>query len=238
MTDRRLIARLFKNDEPLVSARYQTVNGDELAPGDAISEELDRGLRMKLWLSRRAVYETDFRPTPVAPDAPVEDATDQDWQVLAHGVEAIPGDAENFFIKAEWLDESETVRGEEAAKARVEALRAEAIAKGAAGALKGDDGEPIDPPAGDPNDPPSQIKDADPDQDHDQIDEGSDAKNDPEQDQGGESASDLVTVEETGGGWYAVKAPWLADPVKVRGEEAANKRAAEIAAEGAPPPAG
>jgi hypothetical protein len=231
MTDRRLIARLFKNDEKLVSARYQTVNGDELAPGDEISADLDRGLRMKLWLSRRAVYEADFRPTPVADEQPAADpAQDQDWQVLAHGVEAIPGDAENFFIKAEWLDETETVRGEEAAKARVEELRAEAIAKSAAAPVLDDDGNPIDPPQGDANDPAAEIDGADPAQDQDSENAG-------DQDQASEASGALVSVEETGGGWYAIKAPWLAEPIKVRGEEAANKRAAEIAAEGAPPPA-
>lgn len=247
MTDRRLIARLFDNEKPLVSARYQTVNGIELAPGDEIAADLDRGMRMKLWLSRRALYADAFRPTPVAEAASEDEATEGegDWMVRAHGVEITAPEAEggNYLIKADWLDEAEAVRGEEAAKARAAELRAEAQAKegegeqdeapasegeqdgspegaeGAEGEAEGAgdsdptaevndaDGNPLNPPAGDPNDPPSEIAE--------------DAR---------------VTVEETGGGWYAVKAPWMAEPEKVRGEEAANKRAAEIAAEGPPPP--
>lgn len=239
MSDRRLIARLFDNEKPLVSARYQTVNGTELAPGEEIPTDLDRGMRMKLWLSRRAVYADAFRPTPVAeePEADEGDGDQTDWLVRAHGVEVTAPEAEggNYLIKADWLDEAETVHGEEAAKARAAELRAEAEAKTGEGddaanegeggddssagegeggdedptaQVKDENGNDLNPPAGDPNDPPAQI-------DH----------------------SKSVTVEETGGGWYAIKAPWLAEPIKVRGEEAANQRAAEIAAEGPPPPA-
>jgi hypothetical protein len=45
-----------------------------------------------------------------------------------------------------------------------------------------------------------------------------------------------VTYEHTGGGWYEVKAPGLADPVKVKGEDAAKEKATELR-EQAPPPA-
>lgn len=43
-----------------------------------------------------------------------------------------------------------------------------------------------------------------------------------------------VEVEESGGGWYQIDAPWLAEPEKVQGREAAEARQREIHAEGEP----
>lgn len=43
-----------------------------------------------------------------------------------------------------------------------------------------------------------------------------------------------VTVEEQGGGWYAVNAPWLEEPEKVQGREAAEARQLELHTAGAP----
>lgn len=43
-----------------------------------------------------------------------------------------------------------------------------------------------------------------------------------------------VTVEEAGGGWYEVNAPWLEEAEKVQGREDAEKRQREIHAAGAP----
>ncbi len=185
MTDRRLIARLFDNAEPLVSARYQPINGIEYQPGQVIDADLNHSVRMRLWLSRLAVYERDFSPTPIAdaeaaqagPEVPEADQ----WMILADGVGVTIGDGENYFIKADWLNEVETVGGTEAAQARAEALRAEgrayiaaaggegaeAVVTGpdgepildedgnpiAAAVLIGEDGEPINPPLGDPSEP-------------------------------------------------------------------------------------
>lgn len=41
---------------------------------------------------------------------------------------------------------------------------------------------------------------------------------------------DSVSYETLGGGWFAVTATWLAQPIKVQGEEAAEAKADELAA--------
>lgn len=41
-------------------------------------------------------------------------------------------------------------------------------------------------------------------------------------------------VTETGGGWFAVQAPWMDEPEKVRGLNAANARATELFESGRP----
>lgn len=43
-----------------------------------------------------------------------------------------------------------------------------------------------------------------------------------------------TAIEEVGGGWFAVSAPWLDEPEKVQGREAAEARQAELHAAGAP----
>ena len=43
-----------------------------------------------------------------------------------------------------------------------------------------------------------------------------------------------TAIEEVGGGWFAVSAPWLAEPEKVQGRDAAEARQAELHAAGAP----
>jgi hypothetical protein len=43
-----------------------------------------------------------------------------------------------------------------------------------------------------------------------------------------------VEVEQTGGGWYQITAPWLAEPEKAQGREAAETRQREIHAAGEP----
>src|SRR3546814_9549810 len=43
-----------------------------------------------------------------------------------------------------------------------------------------------------------------------------------------------VEIEETGGGWYAITAPWLDDAEKVQGRDAAETRQREIHAAGEP----
>src|SRR3546814_20654805 len=43
-----------------------------------------------------------------------------------------------------------------------------------------------------------------------------------------------VEIEETGGGWYAITAPWLDDAERVQGRDAAETRQREIHAAGEP----
>lgn len=47
--------------------------------------------------------------------------------------------------------------------------------------------------------------------------------------------ADPVTVEATGGGWHAITAAWLDEPVKVQGKEAADAEAQRIRDAGEPP---
>lgn len=49
-----------------------------------------------------------------------------------------------------------------------------------------------------------------------------------------DAARRLVTVEDLGGGWYLVLAPWLEQGEKIQGEEAANKRRDELIEGGQP----
>lgn len=44
--------------------------------------------------------------------------------------------------------------------------------------------------------------------------------------------SRLVEIEDTGGGWFLVRAPWESDPKKVRGHDKALERRAELIDEG------
>jgi hypothetical protein len=41
-------------------------------------------------------------------------------------------------------------------------------------------------------------------------------------------AGDTVTHEPTGGGWYAITASWLVEPIKVQGEANALERVTEL----------
>lgn len=49
--------------------------------------------------------------------------------------------------------------------------------------------------------------------------------------------ADGVKVEGPKGSWYTIKADWLDEPVKAQGEDDAKAKAAELRAEGPPPPA-
>lgn len=121
----------FDPAQPLVAGRRMTVQGVELNPGDPLPEDLEAGVKRRLWLIRRAHYNTDYRPTPVdesAPAAPGEasEALGEDaWMSDAQGVSVEKGAGGWYAVTAEWLEEPVRVRGEEAAKAKAEELRAE-----------------------------------------------------------------------------------------------------------------
>lgn len=124
-SDRRLIARLFDATQPLISPRSQLVGGQHLSAGDDIDPDLDKSKRLKLWLSRRAVYKSDFSPTPIAGPVPtpISDKAEDAWQHRADGVDVIASDTNLFQIKADWLDEPISVRGVDQAKAKAAELR-------------------------------------------------------------------------------------------------------------------
>lgn len=117
--NRRLTPSNFKPDEPLVSRRYQTIQSIEFVPGDPIHPpmegrpELPQGIRMRLWMTARAVYAKDHTPTPVMD--PAEEAR------LAVKVEPLAGGW--YLITAPWLGEGEKVQGKDAAEARAEEIR-------------------------------------------------------------------------------------------------------------------
>ncbi len=51
-----------------------------------------------------------------------------------------------------------------------------------------------------------------------------------------QEAERVVTMEDTGNGWYLITTPWGEEGEKVHGKEAAEARYAEIVAQGAPAP--
>lgn len=57
--------------------------------------------------------------------------------------------------------------------------------------------------------------------------------NPPEMDDENTAAPEVVATH-TGGGWYKVSAPWMEEPEKVQGSDAAKQRVAELVAEGDP----
>lgn len=62
---------------------------------------------------------------------------------------------------------------------------------------------------------------------------------DPNLEEGDEwmAEADGVKVEGPKGSWYTITADWLEEPVKAQGEDDAKAKAAELRAEGPPPPA-
>jgi len=81
MSDRRLSPRYFDNARELVSTKFQTVNGASTSPGDTLPADLPHGMRMRLWMSRRAVYADLFTPTPVEEEPDQHDG----WASLYDG---------------------------------------------------------------------------------------------------------------------------------------------------------
>lgn len=118
MVDRRRSAKHFDNSRDLVSTKGQMVNGEPLSPGDPISAAIEHSTRMKMWMSGRATYADEFRPTPVADDAPEPPAEPKALH-LGRGV---------YEVTAPWLEAPETYEGKGAKKealARVEQLIAD-----------------------------------------------------------------------------------------------------------------
>lgn len=123
--DRRRIARLFDNEKELVSTRSQLVAGQQLSGGDDVPEDLPHATRLKLWMSGRFAYKSDWSPTPIAGPVPSEQEIESEkaWMHRANGVEVIEGEGEIYRIDADWLDEVVIEHGAEAAKAKAEEMR-------------------------------------------------------------------------------------------------------------------
>lgn len=138
----------FDPEQPLVAGRRMTVQGIELNPGDALPEDLDNGVKRRLWLVRRAHYAKDYLPTPVdeeAETAPGEQDPnldpDDSWMTEADGVSVEKGSGGWYTITTIWLEEPVKERGEEAAKAKASELRAEGPPTPPAGDAGDDTGE-------------------------------------------------------------------------------------------------
>lgn len=106
------------------------VEGHELRAGDPIPEDLDSGVKRRLWLVRRAHYAEDFRPTPVdetADTAPGEQDPNleegDEWMAEADGVTITALDNGWYQLDAAWLAEPEKAHGKEAAKEKAAELR-------------------------------------------------------------------------------------------------------------------
>lgn len=121
MGDRRLSPAYFKAEEPLVATRQLTVLGVELQRGSDIPQDLDLGIRRRLWQTTRAVYKKDFTPTPV------ESAEDEAARLVT--MEGpLPGGY--YHINAPWMAEPEKVRGKVPAERRRDEIVAYGDPKG------------------------------------------------------------------------------------------------------------
>jgi hypothetical protein len=120
----------FDPAQPLVAGRRMTVQGNDLEAGDPLPDDLDNGVKRRLWLVRRAHYKQDFRPTPV--DETVQTAPgeqdpnlepDDAWMATADGVTVTAGDNGWYEIAADWLEEPVKAHGLEAAQEKAAELR-------------------------------------------------------------------------------------------------------------------
>ena len=123
MGDRRLSPRYFDQTKTLVATRYGPVAGTYLKPGEELPADLDYRTRLSMWMSRRAVYQDAYTPTPHAEG---EGEPDNAWMNLDRGVFVIGGENGWYEIKPEGATdetEGEKVHGIEAAQERAEDLR-------------------------------------------------------------------------------------------------------------------
>lgn len=120
MVDRRRSAKHFDNARELVSTKGQMVNGESLTPGDPISAEIQHSTRMKMWMSGRATYADEYRPTPVSEAVEAPPPPEPKALHLGRGV---------YEVTAPWLDAPETFEGKGAKKAASERV-AQLIADG------------------------------------------------------------------------------------------------------------
>jgi hypothetical protein len=119
--DRNLSPRKFNNEADLVASRTMTVDGSVVNRGDLLPADLGHSMRLRLWMSGRALYKTDFRPTPVAGDPGTEEVEVQEDD----GIAVVHSGGAWYLVSAPWLDEPEKVQGKDAAEARAEELRSE-----------------------------------------------------------------------------------------------------------------
>lgn len=124
----------FDPTKPLLAARQMTLLGHEVKGGDPISGlkdandvPIDVGVLTRLWMTRWAHYDEDFRPTPELETQ----GEGREWMDEADGVTVTEGDNAWYTIRAPWLGEDgEKVHGAEEAQVRAAELREAGDTKG------------------------------------------------------------------------------------------------------------
>jgi hypothetical protein len=124
----------FDPSKPLVAGRQMQLLEHELQGGDPIPEDVEEGIRRRLWMVEHVHYAEDWTPTPELPAKEGElgaDANPDGWMVEADGVSATAGENGWYTLHASWLGEDgENVHGAEAAQARATELREAGDTKG------------------------------------------------------------------------------------------------------------
>lgn len=194
---------------------------------------------MAPWFIRPAVHET--REAAETAQRALHEAGEPAYH---NGVELTEGDNAYWTVKADWIDDAETVHGEEAARARAAELRDQGPPdEPEQDPAEGGDADQADGTQDGPaeGDPPAEGDDgaqegtdansdnAETDKDADEGENADQAPAEPEVD-----ADALTTATHTGGGYYEIAAPWLKEAERVRGKDAAEARRVEIAEAGPP----
>lgn len=97
MVNRNLTPRRFDNTKELVSTRYQPVDGVQTKPGQKLPADLNASVRLRLWMSGRAMYADDYKPTPVAA---ADDAADDAAVIEAAGAQLLDDDGNPVEVPA------------------------------------------------------------------------------------------------------------------------------------------
>lgn len=240
MADRRLAAKYFDNSKTLIATRNMTVEGHEVHAGKPLPGDLSKGLRMRLWVTRRVVYEADYRPTPTAePESEVRvTEAGGGW----------------YQVEAPWLAEPEKVQGKDKAEARAAELREAGDPKGVH--VEGGDGGWFEVRADWLADPAkiqgreaadehaAQLRAEGPPEGWNAGDEPltaeaieaakAGAAGDANATETPDHAALVELAEEGSNGWYVISAPWMADGLKIRGKDKAEAELARIREEGPP----
>jgi hypothetical protein len=180
--NRRLSPRHFDNTRRLVSTRYGPVHGTYLTPGQDVPDDLSHAVRLRMWMSRRAVYADDYSPTPTAPVVPVPD---EGWMVAVDGWQAVALQNGWYALVPDDFDVAAAQEGEHGFDDVTKAHGAEAAQEQLA-----------------------ELRDL--------------------------HAHNGVALVGGSGGWFSITAPWLAEPVKMKGADKAQAERQRIAAEGPP----
>ncbi len=102
MADRRRAPRNFIHGQDMVATRVMTFLGKDYTAGDVLPE-VDKGMALRLWMSRRADYKNEFNPTPI------------EQPTLSDPFELINLKNGYYTVAAPWLDEPISIKGKKKA---------------------------------------------------------------------------------------------------------------------------